>query len=74
MVAKVTATEIKTPNDYERKWKIKTNDTKFQIIPINRKKLERANVGDRTYVLKRRQSPWSIIDKQRIRSTLPKQN
>lgn len=37
MLARITANEIQRINVFENKWKIKTNDTRFQIIPIRRR-------------------------------------
>ena len=38
MIAKLTQRAIESINQYETKWKIKTNTSKFTIIPINRLK------------------------------------
>lgn len=40
MMAKKVEREIKLVNDYEKKWKIKTNTGKFKIIPLAVKKKE----------------------------------
>ena len=40
IMARKTATAIKQINDYERKWKIQTNQAKFKIIPMAKRKLE----------------------------------
>ena len=44
-----TEREISKINQYENKWKIKTNLDKFQIIPISRKGLKKVKVDNNTY-------------------------
>ena len=44
-----TEREISKINQYENKWKIKTNLDKFQIIPILRKGLKKVKVDNNTY-------------------------
>ncbi len=39
-MANLAVREITNVNDYERKWKIKTNNSKFTIIPMEIKKKE----------------------------------
>jgi hypothetical protein len=51
MLALTTAREIKNINDFENKWKIKTNPTKFQIIPMGRHKTENIKIGNQTHIL-----------------------
>jgi hypothetical protein len=46
MTARITAREIERVNNFEYRWKIQTNQTKFQIIPIARTKLEVIRVGN----------------------------
>ena len=45
-VARLTKRAIEKVNDFERKWKIKTNTNKFNIIPISRRKTENIQIGD----------------------------
>ena len=44
-----TEREISKINQYENKWKIKTNLYKFQIIPIGRKGLKKLKVDNKTH-------------------------
>ena len=44
ILARRTAREIKNINDFEKKWKIKTNGKKFQIIPIDKGKRKLSDV------------------------------
>ena len=44
-----TEREIIKINQYENKWKIKTNVDKFQIIPIGRKLLKKLKIDKNTY-------------------------
>jgi hypothetical protein len=49
MLALITAREIGKVNEFENKWKIKTNQAKFQIIPITRRKTEKIKIGTITH-------------------------
>ena len=44
-----TTSEIENVNNLENQWKIKTNQNKFQIIPINRKGKEKVETGTLTH-------------------------
>ena len=43
-LAKTIEKEIKSLNNYEHKWKIKTNTNKFTLLPIAIKKYEQVNI------------------------------
>uniref|UniRef100_A0A2P2HYG4 RNA-directed DNA polymerase from mobile element jockey-like n=1 Tax=Hirondellea gigas TaxID=1518452 RepID=A0A2P2HYG4_9CRUS len=49
MLAKITANEVEKINNYENKWKIKTNETKFQIIPIGRTRAQKVKIGQKEH-------------------------
>lgn len=49
MLERITSREIEKVNKFEKMWKIKTNSTKFQILPFGRSKLERVRVGQITH-------------------------
>lgn len=49
MLARITAREIEKVNEFEKKWKIKTNQIKFQIIQIARTKPAEIRVGNTRY-------------------------
>jgi hypothetical protein len=49
LLAIKTAQEIKHINDYEYKWRIKTNSDKFQIIPIMKRKNVPIKIDDKEY-------------------------
>ena len=44
-----TTREIENVNNFENQWKIKTNQNKFQIIPINRNGKEKVKTGTLTH-------------------------
>ena len=45
-VARLTERAIEHVNKFEKKWKIKTNTNKFNIIPISRRKTDNIQVGN----------------------------
>ena len=47
MLARRTEREIKRVNEYERKWKIRTNKNKFKILSISKTKPETVKIGNR---------------------------
>lgn len=47
--AHATSLAIQTINNFESQWKIKTNQQKFQIIPISRRKTSQVTVDDSDY-------------------------
>lgn len=49
ILALETAREIERLNDYENKWRIKTNQSKFQIISISKRKKEPVVIGGRPH-------------------------
>ena len=48
-LARETARDINKINEFEFKWKIKTNIDKFQVIPISRKGLKKVTVNNHTH-------------------------
>ena len=48
MLAKKTTKAIKTINDFEKKWKIKTNTNKFTIIPMYRENKANITIDNNT--------------------------
>lgn len=48
-MGRMTATENKNINDYERKWKIKTNINKFKIIAIGKRNKADIMIDDKIY-------------------------
>ena len=53
MMARVTQTAIKQINDYERKWKIRTNTRKFKIIPLAKYSTPPIYIDNRQYTYDR---------------------
>ena len=49
MISKATITEIAKVNAFEKMWKIQTNKTKFQIIPIGRQKCNPITIDNTNY-------------------------
>ena len=45
-VARLTQRAIEHVNTFEKKWKIKTNTNKFNIIPISRRKTDNIQIGN----------------------------
>lgn len=48
-IARYTANEIGRMNEFEKKWKIKTNKNKFKIIPISRRNTHPIRLRDEVY-------------------------
>ena len=70
-----TEREISKINQYENKWKIKTNLDKFQIIPILRKGLKKVKVDNKTYEFATTgKALGTVISKKWLHLTCNKQN